>query len=123
MNNYKRITRLYEQEAVSSSDFEELGMQPEMEDSVELPQDDQLALPAAGESSAEADPMNMTVNDFMAKCKEIDPLVCMGLEAFIEKNKDKLGVTPAEMPNDSPEEDLNFSAQIEPTDSELNFPG
>lgn len=124
MNNYKRITRLTEQEAIADSYANELGLQPEMEDSIELSQE-KLELPAAGESSAEPNPMTMTVADFMIKCKELDPLVCMGIEAFIDKNREALGGTHVDgvtQDMETDHDDLSFSAQIEPQNDELSFP-
>jgi hypothetical protein len=135
MKNYRNIKRLYEQEAIQPEDVAELGMQPEAPmEPVEPTQpamEEPLALPAPT-----PDVMSMTVADFIAKCKEVDPLVCMGLESFIEKNSDAFGgvmATPT-----APAQDITFSNAIAnplpaaptPTQSfsldqapeELNFP-
>lgn len=138
MKNYRNIKRLYEQEAIQPEDVAELGMQPEapMEptqsaEPVEPTQpevEEPLALPAPT-----PDVMSMTVADFIAKCKEVDPLVCMGIESFIEKNNDAFGgaqATPAE-----PAQDITFSNAIatpapapvqsfslDQAPEELNFP-
>ena len=59
------------------------------------------------------DAMAMTVRDFVAKCKEIDPLVCMGIESFIEKNKTSLEAQPmAPQMSMAPPEDITFSNAI-----------
>jgi hypothetical protein len=123
MKNYINIKRLFEQEAVSAADFEELGMQPEAPEMPETPEMEAPApaLPAEGESSAANDPMTMTVRDFIAKCKEVDPLVCMGIESFIEKNQGAFGA-PA-MPQMEPTQDLNFSNAVAPQQDELSFSG
>jgi len=136
MKNYKTIRRSFEQKAVSTEDTDELGMPPEAQMMPAQPQ--QHMLPAEGESSAQADPMAMTVRDFIAKCKEVDPLVCMGIESFIDKNQMAFGgtIVPSEP-------DLTFSTQVaqpaqpmppvappapaqpfsmEPQSDELNFP-
>ena len=51
----------------------------------------------------------MTVRDFISKCKEIDPLVCMGIESFVETNKAKLQEPAAVAHTQSADQDLNFS--------------
>ena len=120
MKNYMNIKRLFEQEAVSAADFDELGMQPEMPETPEM-EAPAPVLPAEGESSAANDPMTMTVRDFIAKCKEVDPLVCMGIESFIAKNQGAFGA-PA-MPQMEPTQDLNFSNAVAPQQDELSFSG
>ena len=35
----------------------------------------------------QADVMNLTVKELMDRCQKINPLICMGLEQFIEMNK------------------------------------
>ena len=121
MKNYMNIKRLFEQEAIASTDFDELGMQPEAPETPEMPMGEMPApaLPAAGESSAANDPMTMTVGDFIAKCKEIDPIVCMGLESFIEKNQGAFGA-PA-MPSMEPGQDLSFASAVEPQPADISF--
>jgi len=94
MKNYKSIKRLFEEEAISQADVAEFGLQPEMDQESEF----NLALPAEGESTVEVDPMTMTVRDLLAKCKEIDPLVCMGIESFIEKNRAAFAGETSEIP-------------------------
>ena len=98
MKNYKNLRRIYEDDmqAISQADVQELGMQPEMAHNQEMPEmpidypAQQLALPAEGQTSAAPDPMTMTVGDFLGKCKEVDPLVCMGIQSFIDKNMQKM---------------------------------
>jgi hypothetical protein len=71
------------------------------------------ALPAEGQSSASPDPMTMTVGDFIARCKELDPLVCMGIESFIQKNIGSFGTSAhAPMAPQETEPDLTFSSQV-----------
>jgi hypothetical protein len=119
MKNYKMIRRLFEQEGAVLPQHQELGMQPEQTQgevpmdspNMEFPAEDQLALPAPGESTVPVDPMTMTVGDFIAKCKEIDPLVCMGLESFIERNGEAFG-QGAEA--SEPEEDITFTSTVSP---------
>ena len=115
MKNYKKIRRIFEQEAIAPDATAELGMNPQMpapmdsemppmsHDEMNMPQD---ALPAPGETSTPIDPMSMTVRDFVNKCKEIDPLVCMGIESFIAKNQQSF---------------MEPSAQSEPTSDDMSF--
>lgn len=112
MKNYRNIKRLYEQEAIQPEDVAELGMQPEapMEpaqnaEPTQPEVEEPLALPAPAQ-----DVMSMTVADFIAKCKELDPLVCMGLESFIERNRDSFGV--AMTPTVEPAQDITFTNAI-----------
>ena len=112
MKNYKNIKRLFEQEAVSSADVAEFGLQPEMEFPVQ--EQPELELPAEGESTVSIDPLTMTVKDFLDKCKSIEPLVCMGIESFIEKNREAITGGSEEMT--TPDQDLTFSNVIEPTE-------
>lgn len=112
MKNYRNIKRLYEQEAIQPEDVAELGMQPEapMEpaqnaEPTQPEVEEPLALPAPAQ-----DVMSMTVADFIAKCKELDPLVCMGLETFIERNRDSFGGTMT--PTVEPAQDITFTNAI-----------
>ena len=81
----------------------------------------------------EADVMNLTVKELMERCQKINPLVCMGLEKFIEMNKDEiLAMTTGEDQSTVDDNtDLTFSKQVEPQTpdfsldqptSDLNFP-
>jgi hypothetical protein len=120
MKNYKKIRRIFEQEAISPDATAELGMNPQMSapmdsemppmdhDAMNMPQD---ALPAPGETSTPIDPMSMTVRDFVNKCKEIDPLVCMGIESFIAKNQQSF-VEPAAMAP-TPDTNMSFSNVVD----------
>lgn len=143
MKNYKKIRRIFEQEAIAPDATAELsaGMNPTMQPQMdaEMPQMDmphQEALPSPGETSTPIDPMSMTVRDFVAKCKEIDPLVCMGIESFITKNQHSFmePAVPATPPMDqdmsfsnvvdapaAPAPAQNFSLDQSP--EALNFPG
>lgn len=150
MKNYKKIRRIFEQAAVvppalGANPQMEAPAYPDMQDTqmppAEMPQMgmSQEALPAPGETSAPMDPMTMTVGDFISKCREIDPLVCMGLESFIEKNQHSFA-TPApamQYPAPAMDQDVKFSnvidtqAPAEPAQNfsldqspeTLNFPG
>jgi hypothetical protein len=128
MRNYKTIKRIFEQEAISPEDTAELGSNP-----IEMPAQDQMmpaqdqeepahqeAIPAPGEMQSMADPMVMTVRDFIEKCRSIDPLVCMGIEAFVEKNRASLNTPSAPAQPD----ELNFSnvvAPSEPASADITF--
>lgn len=94
----------------------------------------QTALPAF-------DPMNLTVSQFIERCDKINPLVCMGLSAFIEANSEALAnevnggeefdldkeanldfppvaapeATPTDFSLDQPATDLDFPQETEPT--------
>lgn len=125
MKNYKNLRRIYEDDmqasaqAIAQDDVRELGMQPEMAPDQEMPIDypaQQLALPAEGQTSAAPDPMTMTVGDFLGKCKEVDPLVCMGIQSFIDKNMHAFSAPaqPAAMPGMEAEPDLTFSNAVAP---------
>lgn len=121
MKNYKNLRRIYEDDmqAIAQADVQELGMQPEMAPDQEMPIDypaQQLALPAEGQTSAAPDPMTMTVGDFLGKCKEVDPLVCMGIQSFIDKNMHAFSAPaqPAAMPGMEAEPDLTFSNAVAP---------
>jgi len=121
---YTKLNRLFENdEIVSQEELSELGddSTPEEIDS----NDDSLALPAEGESSAADNPMTLTVSDFLERCRSIDPLVCMGIEKFIQdKMMDGIDADQTELySNDiEDEDDLSFSAQVEPARDELDFP-
>jgi hypothetical protein len=94
------------------------------------PAQEQPALP-------QADVMNLTVQELLDRCDKINPLVCMGLNQFIEANRDAiLNQTTGEAPEETGEislddTDVNFSKQMEPQApdfsldqpaEELNFP-
>jgi hypothetical protein len=81
-------------------------------------EDPQEALP-------QPDVMNLTIQELMDRCQSINPLVCMGLEQFINSNKDAI---MSQTTGDSPEEDvldtetdLNFSKQMEPQAPEFSL--
>lgn len=94
------------------------------------PAQEQPALP-------QADVMNLTVQELLDRCDKINPLVCMGLNQFIEANREQiLSQTTGEAPEETGEvslddTDINFSKQVEPQApefsldqpaDELNFP-
>jgi hypothetical protein len=74
---------------------------------------DQLALPS-GEI------MSMTIGDFLTKVEQVNPLVKMGLETFINSNADQLMQTETPQPQE-PEEDLTFSNAIADQPEVSNF--
>ncbi len=116
-----KLRRLFEQDMDNMGDMDNMEKESSFSE----------ALPMPGESTVPMDAMSMTVRDFLAKCKQVDPLVCMGIEAFIEKNSQEFG-EDQEMPSSFEEEpDLNFSNAIEKRDdsfsldslpSDLTFP-
>ena len=77
----------------------------------------------------EADVMTLTVKELMDRCQKINPLMCMGLEQFINSNKDQILATPngtvePETPEGShfgDDEDINFSKQMEPAAPEFSL--
>jgi hypothetical protein len=108
--------------------------EPMTEPMAEPMDNQQTALPAF-------DPMNLTVSQFIERCDKINPLVCMGLSAFIEANSEALAnevnggeefdldkeanldFPPVAAPEtkandfslDQPEADLDFPQEAEPT--------
>jgi len=81
----------------------------------------QTALPAF-------DPMNLTVSQFIERCDKINPLVCMGLSAFIETNSEALAneVNGGEEFDLDKEANLDFppeaAPEAKPTDFSLDQP-
>jgi hypothetical protein len=74
------------------------------------------------------DVMNLTVQELMDRCNNINPLVCMGLQQFIDLNKDQiLNQTTGEAPEEhgeidaSDDTDINFSKQMEPQAPEFSL--
>jgi hypothetical protein len=130
MNNYRNIKRLYEQDLMPSGDIQMMpqptaplapaqAVQPEPTAQIEMPQ--------VSTEISNVDPLNMQVSEFIAKCKEIDPLICLGIETFIEKNKEAFNTV--QMPSqDEPIDNINFSNTVAnvPANSQeatLDFPG
>ena len=126
MKNYKKIRRIFEETMTSVSPDTTFvpGANPQMEEpQMEEPQmDQQTASQIEDMPSVEMNPMTMTVADFIEKCKTIDPLICMGIETFIEKNKEQLQFGASEEPMPASDE-INFSNAIEPKPNpdEINF--
>jgi hypothetical protein len=136
-----RIKRLYE-----ADDVQELPMNDQMPLPQEMPQ---MAPPAPVQSPAEMMPdfnfqenpeqgqqalpqpdvMNLTVRELIDRCNAINPLICMGLQQFIDSNTEEiLNQTTGEAPeaNDVPEEyyaNLDMSGKRIDLDlrSELKF--
>ena len=129
--NMLKLRRLVEQDEQMSAMT--VPVQPDMQMPA-MPADLPAQLPTPAQSTVPVDPMTMTVRDFLDKCKSLDPLVCMGIESFIEKNTEAFGADQAQS-----EPDLTFSnavqpaapqapAQVEPFSLDqapgaLNFPG
>ena len=114
MRNYRTIKRLYEETALPTTDSAQLETPVEAPEVPMLPEpaptpgmSEPMALPAPAMPAQGA--MSMTVADFIAKCKEIDPLVCMGIESFIEKNQAAFGATA---PAQAATPDITFSNAI-----------
>lgn len=116
--------------------FLDLIEQENFQPQVEVPQTAQIPQVAElpqNAQSVEIDPMVMTVGDFINKIKQFDPLVSMGIESFIEKNKElfKEEIQP-QVNLQTGEPELNFSNvvaqnQVQPfsldqSPDALNFP-
>ena len=93
-----------------------------MADPMAEPMDNQqTALPAF-------DPMSLTVSQFIERCDKINPLVCMGLNAFIEANSEALAneVNGGEEFDLDKEANLDFppvaAPEAKPTDFSLDQP-
>lgn len=76
--------------------------EPMTEPMTEPMDNQQTALPAF-------DPMNLTVSQFIERCDKINPLVCMGLNSFIEANSEAL----ANEVNGGEEFDLDKEANLD----------
>lgn len=126
-----QIKRLHEQEDISDDDIQELGLQPSVADVADV----DTQLPAEGDSTADPnDVMVLTLGDFLEKCREVDPLVCMGITSFIEKNQEVFGTEGSEDEegpslDGSPADvdDISFSKAISdekpaPGQLDLSFP-
>jgi hypothetical protein len=78
------------------------------------------------DSGLPAEFSQMTVSDFLQKCKNVDSLVCMGIEAFIEKNKDAFMSDSAAIDKQVEDElkDVEFGAEKPAPEDlpELEFP-
>ena len=130
-----RIKRLYE-----ADDVQPLPMNGQMPQQPQMPQ---MAPPAPVATSAEMMPdfsfqdepeqggeeqaalpqpdvMRLTVQELIDRCNTINPLVCMGLQQFIDSNHEEiLNQTTGEAPEETGElpaddMDINFSKQMEP---------
>ena len=132
-----RIKRLYE-----ADDVQQLPMNGQMPSPHEMPQ---MAPPTPVQSPDEMMPdfnfqenpeqqalpqpdvMNLTVQELMDRCNKINPLVCMGLQQFIDLNKEEiLSQTTGEAPEETEEismddTDVNFSNQMEPQSPEFSL--
>ena len=80
------------------------------------PTNEPLALPS-GEL------MSMTIGDFLTKVEQVNPLIKMGLEAFINSNGEQLMQTETPQPQEEPamDQDLTFSNAIEDQPEVANF--
>ena len=135
-----RIKRLYE-----ADDVQQLPMNGQMPIPQEMPQ---MAPPAPVQSPAEMMPdfdfqenpdqeqqaalpqpdvMNLTVKELIDRCNAINPLVCMGLQQFIDSNTEEiLNQTTGEAPDETEDitaddTDVNFSKQMEPQAPEFSL--
>ena len=72
----------------------------------EAPQEEPLALPSG-------DVMAMTIGDFLMKADQINPLVKMGLETFINSHSDQLMQVETPQVEEPMQQDLTFSNAIE----------
>ena len=134
-----RIKRLYE-----ADDVQQLPMNGQMPLPQEMPQ---MAPPAPVQSPAEMMPdfdfqenpdqeqqalpqpdvMNLTVKELIDRCNAINPLICMGLQQFIDSNTEEiLNQTTGEAPEETEDitaddTDVNFSKQMEPQAPEFSL--
>lgn len=125
MKNYKRIRRIFENTEISTDQPmsttapQPAPPAPSVPAMPTIDTEPTLALPPA---AASVDPMTMTVRDFLEKVKSIEPLVAMGIEAFVEKN---MGSFTEPMASAAPtqEPDLSFSSQVPevPAENDLTF--
>lgn len=122
MKNYKKFRRIFEEIAITPEAAAEASANPENPDAAPMdpalfaqpaPVEPVQALPAPGEAHSANDAFSMTVRDFVTKCKEIDPLVCMGIESFIEKNKASLETQPAPAAPVPAQDDVTFSNVVD----------
>ena len=86
----------------------------------ENPNQEQQALP-------QPDVMNLTVQELIDRCNAINPLICMGLQQFIDSNTEEiLNQTTGEAPEETDDimaddTDVNFSKQMEPQAPEFSL--
>lgn len=134
--NFRSIKKLYESDDIQT-------MQPDMMQQAapmppapvatsmeEMPSfsqaGDQYSEPAQPEALPQPDVMNLTVQELMDRCNKINPLICMGLQQFIDLNKDQIlsmttGEAPAAEPSLDVEPELNFSKAVEPAQPEFSL--
>ena len=72
------------------------------------------------------DVMSLSVQELMDRCQKLNPLICMGLQQFIDTNKDQIlsipsGAENQEVSDEPGEEDINFSKQMEPQAPEFSL--
>lgn len=68
------------------------------------------------------DVMTLSVQELMDRCQQINPLICMGLQQFIDANREKLLAIPSGADTqDAEEDDINFSKQMEPASPEFSL--
>lgn len=81
-------------------------------------QQPQAALP-------QPDVMTLSVQELMDRCQKINPLICMGLQQFIDANKEQLLAIPSGAEDDatSDEEDLTFSTQVDQQAPQFSLDG
>lgn len=113
MKNYKRIHRLFEDEMIANPDQTAVAPMTPVATAAPVSPEPLPEPSIQPELPAATGPMDMKVSDFIAKCKEIDPLVCMGIESFIEKNSTAFGQGAVAFS----EPDITFSNQV-PTSPE-----
>lgn len=140
-----RIKRLYE-----ADDVQQLPMNGQMPAPQPMPQMDQpmpqMAPPAPVQSPEEMMPdfdfqenpdqeqqalpqpdvMNLTVRELIDRCNAINPLICMGLQQFIDSNTEEIlnqttGEAPEETEMEDDDTDINFSKQMEPQAPEFSL--
>ena len=127
-----KIKRLYEEDLMQMQapapvqTTQPVQQMPQMQ----VPMPAQIEMPMDMEEPSDMQDMGsqsevsqMTVGDFLQKCKAVDPLVCMGIESFIEKNKEMFTLASSDAQIDTELEDVEFGSQEDETDlPEIEFP-
>lgn len=104
----------------------QMPMDMEPMDTGELEFASEEPMSAPSDSGLPSEVSQMTMGDFLQKCKEIDSLVCMGIEAFVEKNRDAFMGSSASIDKQIEDElkDVEFGAEKPAPEDlpELEFP-
>jgi hypothetical protein len=120
--NFKKIGRFFESEDLNlEADVDMAKTTPAFPPMppTDAPMPSTPALPPPGEEfgvdSVPGELAQMTISDFVERCKSIDPLVCMGIETFIRNNAAALSGQTAGLDSGS---ELDFDKVMGNMDSE-----